>query len=157
MIRIETVTMRPFRYLPSIAFACLCTAATGETLQVEPQTITEWKPVYGQVETRDRVPARARIAGTIAQLDVTEGDTVEAGQLLAVIEEVKLGFQIDAMDARLDALQARLDTAQADLTRGEQLIERGVITSQRFEALQTAVDVLRGDISSLQAERLVLE
>ncbi|RBI83799.1 efflux transporter periplasmic adaptor subunit [Rhodosalinus halophilus] len=132
-------------------------AASAETLDITPQRITEWKPVYGEVATRDRVPARARIGGTVAALGVTEGDQVEAGERIAMIEDDKLQFRIDALDARLDALRARLETAQTDLERGEQLLERGVITTQRLDQLRTEVDVLRGEISSVESERLVIE
>ncbi|MEC3860952.1 efflux RND transporter periplasmic adaptor subunit [Mesobacterium sp. TK19101] len=141
----------------SIFLLAAGTAATAATIEVAPQTVTEWKSVYGQVETRDLIPARARIAGTVIALDVTEGDQVMAGQRIAVIEDDKLNFQIDALDAQLEALQAQLNTARSDLARGEVLIERGVITNQRLEQLQTAVNVLDGQISSLQAEKLVAE
>lgn len=144
------LTMLPLLWLVPLA-------ATAETYEVAPQSVTEWKSVYGQVETRDRVPARARIGGTIVELDVTEGDIVNSGQRVARIVDEKLQFRIDALDAQLDALASQLQTAQADLTRGEQLIESGVITRQRFEQLQTAVNVLDGQISSLSAERLVVE
>jgi RND family efflux transporter MFP subunit len=140
-----------------VALAADGNAAFAESHTVAPVTVTEWKPVYGQVETRDRVPARARIGGTIVALEVTEGDAVAAGQRVAVIEDLKLSFQIDALEARLTALQARLETARSELSRGEQLIERGVITSQRLETLQTAVDVIEGEIAGLGAERLVVE
>ena len=143
--------------LLTLVLTVISTVANAETIEITPRTVTEWKLVYGQIETRDRVPARARIGGTIIELDVTEGDTVEAGGRIAVIEDTKLNFQIDALDARLEALGSRLETARSDLERGEQLIERGVITTQRFEELQTAVSVLEGEISGLQAERLVVE
>ena len=137
--------------------AILATPSLAETMDITAQTVTEWKLVYGQVETRDRVPARARIGGTIITLDVTEGDKVAAGARIAMIEDTKLEFQIDALNARLEALRSRLDTAQSELTRGEQLIERGVITSQRFDQLQTDVSVIEGEISGLEADRLVVE
>jgi RND family efflux transporter MFP subunit len=140
-----------------VPLAAAATAAFAESYTVAPLTVTEWKPVYGQVETRDRVPARARIGGTIVALEVTEGDAVAAGQRVAVIEDPKLSFQIDVLVARLTALQARLETARSELSRGEQLIERGVITSQRLETLQTSVDVIEGEIAGLGAERLVIE
>lgn len=146
--------MRPIPAL--VALLALSAAVHAGSLAVQPVAVTEWKPVYGQVETRDRVPARARIGGTVARLDVTEGDRVEAGAVLATIEDLKLGFQIDALEARLDALDSRLETARADLTRGTALIERGVITSQRFEALQTDVSVIEGEISGVEAERAVI-
>ncbi|MGC9368024.1 MAG: efflux RND transporter periplasmic adaptor subunit [Paracoccaceae bacterium] len=141
------------------AFIVLLAAqgAQAETLTVTAQPITEWKSVYGVVETRDRVPARARIGGTIVTLGVTEGDRVEAGAQVAVVEDDKLAFQLDSIDAQLEALAAQLETAQADLTRGEQLIERGFITGQRLEQLQTQVDVIEGNIRSLESERLIVE
>lgn len=146
------------RYLATIlAVAVMAGQAAGETLILAPSPIVEWKAVYGQVETRDRVPARARLAGTVTELDVSEGDVVEAGQRIAMVEDDKLAFQLGSVDARLAALNAQIDTSRADLERGRQLIERGVITSQRFDQLQTAVDVLDGQIRSLESERLVIE
>lgn len=145
---------RSFLILLLCSFA---SSASAETFEISYQTVTEWKPVYGQVETRDRVPARARIGGTILSLDVTEGDEVQSGGRIALIEDPKLTFQIEAVDARLDALTSRLETAHSELARGEQLIQRGVITSQRFEELQTSVSVLEGEIASLEADRLVIE
>lgn len=135
----------------------LAGGAAAEVLTISPEPIIEWKSVYGQVETRDRVPARARIGGTIVALDVTEGDRVEAGQRVALVEDDKLAFQLASIDARLEALRARLQTASSDLERGRQLLERGVISSQRLDQLQTAVDVIDGDIRSLESERLVVE
>ncbi|MFX0543870.1 efflux RND transporter periplasmic adaptor subunit [Roseovarius sp. S4756] len=131
--------------------------AQAGSQSIEPTQITEWKSVYGEIETRDRVPARARIAGTIDTLDVTEGDRVEAGQQIALVEDTKFAFQLDSIDAQIQALRARLATAQADLDRGETLLERGVITSQRFDQLRTEVDVIDGQIRSLEAEKLVLQ
>ena len=131
--------------------------AVAETLPVGEETIVEWKSVYGQVESRDRVPARVRIGGTVAVLDVTEGDSVKSGQIIAKVEDDKLQFQIDSIDARLESLNAQIQTARSELERGQQLIERGVITAQRLDQLQTSVDVIQGEIRSLGSQRLVIE
>nr|WP_306266166.1 efflux RND transporter periplasmic adaptor subunit [Pararhizobium sp. IMCC3301] len=143
----------------AIIFAALTASTPGaaETLTVMPGTIVEWKAVYGQVETRNRVPARARIGGTVTQLDVAEGDRVEAGGRIAMVEDDKLVFQLASIDAQISALSAQIETARADLERGQQLIERGVITTQRLDQLQTTVDVLQGQERSLQSERQVNE
>lgn len=143
----------------SLSVICACLAlspAMAETIALDPVPIVEWKAVYGQVETRDRVPARARIGGTVVSLDVAEGDSVTAGQRIAMVEDTKFAFQLASIDARLEALTAQLDTAQSELERGRQLIERGVITAQRLDQLQTAVDVIAGEIRSLESERLVV-
>lgn len=146
--------------LRTLVCAILCGVASvsaGDVVTVQETEITEWKAVFGQIETRVRVPARARLGGTIIQLDVTEGDNVTAGQQLALVEDQKLAFRLAAIDAQHDALTAQLETARADLSRGQTLIERGIITSQRFDQLGTAVDVLIGQITSLDAERRVIE
>ncbi|MCB1440025.1 MAG: efflux RND transporter periplasmic adaptor subunit [Nitratireductor sp.] len=131
--------------------------AAGENLKVEPQKLTEWKAVYGQIETKDRVPARARIGGTIVELQVTEGDEVKGGQQIALVKDSKLDFQITSLDAQLRAANARLETAKSDLERGKELLARKVITGQRIEQLETAVDVINGEIASLQSQRQIVE
>lgn len=148
------------RMLPLILAALLAAlpaAARAETLTLAPQTVTEWKAVFGEVETRDTLPARARIGGTVVNLMVTEGDRVSAGQEIAMVEDDKLAFQLDAIDARMGALQSQLTTAQTDLQRGQDLSERGVITAQRLDQLRTQVEVLQGEIEGLHADRLVIE
>ncbi|MFZ7092557.1 efflux RND transporter periplasmic adaptor subunit [Primorskyibacter sp. 2E233] len=151
--------MRPFGL--TLVFLISGTAlfsppAFAETLTVTAQSITEWKPVYAEVETRDRVPARARIGGTISELLVSEGDTVEAGQRVALVEDSKLFLSIEGIDANLKSLGTQMEQAQADLERGQSLSERGVISNQRLETLQTAVSVLQGQISGLEAERHIV-
>lgn len=141
--------------VPLLAFAA--PHAQADSLTVEAVEVTEWKSVYGEVETRDRVPARARIGGTIDALDVTEGDRVEAGQQIALVEDSKFAFQLESIDAQIETLRARLATARTEQQRGETLLERGVITSQRYDQLRTDVDVIEGQIRSLEAEKLVLQ
>ncbi|NHX27787.1 biotin/lipoyl-binding protein, partial [Escherichia coli] len=131
--------------------------ARAEVIELAPVAVIDWKAVYGEVEPRDLIPARARIGGTVIVLEVTEGDAVAAGQRIAVVEDDKLSFQLEAIDAQLGALQNQLDTARTDLERGESLRERGVITVQNLDQLRTAVNVLDNQIRSTQAQRLVIE
>lgn len=143
--------------LPLIMTLLGATAAQSEVITITPQPITEWKAVYGLVETRNRIPARARISGTIVELDVSEGDLVSEGQRIALVKDDKLAFQLDAFQAQISALQARLKTAAEDLTRGEALIKRGTITTQRLSQLQSNVDVLNGEIRGVEAQQLVVK
>ena len=143
--------------LPLIIAFSAANIAHSEVLTINPQPITEWKAVYGTVETRDKVPARARISGTIIDLDVSEGDIVVEGQRVALVKDDKLAFQLDAFAAQISALQARLKTASEDLERGEALIKRGTITVQRLSQLHSQVDVLNGEIRGVEAQQLVVK
>ena len=147
------------------AFACsailglslLATASfAAETIRLDAVKIPEWKAVYGRVEARDSVSARARIGGTVVDLKVTEGDDVKAGDVIAVVKDDKIDFQIAAIEAQLLGLRASLENAQSELTRGEELIKRGVTTAQRLDALRTQVDVVRNQIAAAEAQRSVV-
>ncbi|HSF64439.1 MAG TPA: efflux RND transporter periplasmic adaptor subunit [Paracoccaceae bacterium] len=152
--------MRPtFLLSKASALALLLSAlpALAETVTLEPVTLTEWKAVYGRIEARDRIPARARLGGTLMTLTVAEGDVVTAGQPLAMIVDEKLAFRLSAIAAQRDSLAAQLANAETELQRGEDLLSRGVTTVQRLDGLRTQVDVLRGQIAAVDAESRAVE
>ncbi len=130
--------------------------AIGEPIILAPQTLTEWKAVYGTVEARDRMPARARLSGTLVELSVIEGEMVVAGQELARVVDDKLDFQLAALAAQKESLKAQYDNASVDLQRGEDLLKNGSTTTQRVDALRTQVDVLNGQIAALDAQAEVV-
>jgi RND family efflux transporter MFP subunit len=149
--------MSLFRLIPVFVLAALSSPALADPITLNPVVVPEWKAVYGTVEARDRVPARARLGGTLVELTVAEGETVTAGQELARVVDDKLDFQLAALAAQRTALDSQLANAEADLTRGEELLKNGVTTTQRVDALRTGVDVLKGQIASLVAQADVIQ
>lgn len=142
--------------LGMLAVASMPLPAFAAELSLKPVVIPEWKAVYGQVQARDSVQARARIGGTIVELKVTEGDIVEAGAVIAAVKDDKIDFQIKAIDAQLLGLSASMKNAQAEFDRAERLIKSGATTAQRLDELRTQVDVLRNQIAAAEAQRSVL-
>lgn len=132
-------------------------AKAENRITVEPTMVTDWKAVYGRIEARSRIPARARIGGTLVSLDVTEGDTVAAGAEIARVFDQKLDFQRGAIEAQMRALASQLANAETELARGEELLQRGVTTAQRLDTLRTQTEVLRNQISATESERQVID
>lgn len=124
---------------------------------VEHQQIDDFKSVYARVESRDRVEARVRTGGTVADLKVDEGAHVKPGEVLAIVVDPKIALQIEALDARITGLQSRLETAKSDYERARQLSERGVIPQARLDQLKTAFDSATNDLKAAQADRSVVE
>lgn len=118
--------------------------------------VPQWKAVYGRVEARDTIPARARIGGTLVDLLVTEGDEVAAGQRIATVRDEKIAFQVSALDSQMKALEAQLKNADAELARGQALVDKGVATAQRLDQLRTQADVFRNQIAATEAQRQVV-
>jgi len=134
----------------------LASPALAGSLILAPQSLPVWKAVYGQVEARTTMPARARIGGTLVSLDVTEGDMVTAGQVIGTLRDDKIGFQVTALDAQLRALTAQFDNAQSELARSQTLLDRGVATAQQLDLLRTQADVVRNQLAATQAQRQVV-
>lgn len=147
--------------LPGALMLALALAAGAgqaeQRLTLTPLEVTEWKAVHGRIEARSRLPARARIGGTLVELSVAEGDSVTAGDPLGRVVDEKIAFRLRAIDAQLQALGSQLDNATAELTRGEELLSRGVTTVQRLDALRTEVAVLGNQIDQARAERRLVE
>jgi multidrug efflux pump subunit AcrA (membrane-fusion protein) len=66
------------------------------------QDIEDYKTVFAMVRSKDRIDARVRIGGTVAELKTDEGRHVEAGEVLALVADQKIALKIAALDARPD-------------------------------------------------------
>ncbi|RBP93737.1 RND family efflux transporter MFP subunit [Rhodobacter sp. 140A] len=128
-----------------------------QSFNVTPTEVVDWKAVYGQIEAKDSIAARARLGGTLTELSVTEGELVQAGQPIGKVVDEKIAFQLSAIDAQIAALQAQLANAQTELKRGQELSARGITTTQALDALRTQVDVYMSQIEAQQASRKVTE
>ncbi|WP_406855444.1 efflux RND transporter periplasmic adaptor subunit [Alsobacter sp. KACC 23698] len=131
-------------------------SATAGEVVVQPTTVQDAKAVFGQVQSRDTVPARARIGGTLISRSVEEGSAVKAGDVIGVVGDEKLALQLQATDARIKALQAQLDNAKVDVERSQALISRGAETQSRLDQLRTAVNVFTNQLEASKAERAVI-
>jgi RND family efflux transporter MFP subunit len=127
----------------------------GEFPLVEVE-VTETKALFGQIESRFVAPARSRIGGTITALDVTEGDSVTAGQVIARIVDEKLQLQLSAAEARLAAARSELANAETEVQRSEQLLERGSTTVQAVDRVRTQVTVARNAVAELESGKSVI-
>jgi len=129
--------------------------ARAETLTVTQRPIDDEKAVFATVESISVVPARGRIGGTVAQLNVREGDRVTAGQAIATIGDEKLVLQMKSLDAQIEALQAQANQAQIDFTRTEGLVERGILPRVKLDEQRTALNVADNSLRAKTAERAV--
>jgi RND family efflux transporter MFP subunit len=131
-------------------------ATAVDVLLIETEVVFDLKAVYATVESADVVTARARIGGTVATLNVDEGDDVVAGGVVAVVVDDRLVPQVRALDARVSALVAETSQAIVDRDRSEQLLERGVVAQSRFDDAQTRVNVVQGQLNAVRQERDVV-
>ena len=148
--------------LHNAAFLFFLTAFGASALaqaefRVTVSELDDHKSVFGTVQSVDVVAARARIGGTTRGLAVDEGSAVRAGEVIATVEDPKLGLQMASLDARLRALDAQRKLAQTELDRMQKLRVSGTISQARLDEAQTNLNVVTGNRAALVAERAVLE
>jgi HlyD family secretion protein len=152
-----------FLRLPSAAAAILA-AACGR----DPGTLT----VAGTIEIR-QVQVAPLTSGRLVRLLKDEGDTVRAGDTVAVLEQPGLAALIEQRRAQAEAATARTAEIQAaeadsqraanDLARARPLRATGVVSPQQYEQMQSAaaaaaarLQAVRGAAREQQAARAAL-
>jgi len=112
-------------------------------------------PIYlqgvGTVIAYNTVVVRSQIQGQIVSINFTEGQSVHAGDLLAVIDPSPYQAQLDQMTATRDRDQAQLKNAQANLARYTELGQKGWATPQLVETQTAQVAQLKAAIKADEA------
>ncbi|MCG5481140.1 efflux RND transporter periplasmic adaptor subunit [Sinorhizobium alkalisoli] len=120
-------------------------------------TVTEMKAVFGQVASRNVVPSRARIGGTVREIRVSEGSEVKEGDVIAVIVDDKIALELQAADSKINALKSQLENARTELERAQQLLARGVTAQSRLDVAKMALDVVLNQVAAAEAEKAVIK
>ena len=162
-------------------------AAREETSPAAPLPFSNKVSALGRLEPAGgliRLSAPAQVDGArVARLLVREGDTVRAGQLIAVLdaEATKLAalneakHQVELAEAKLAQtrapakaseieaqrtvtarLQAELAQAEREYARYQTLEASGDIPLARLEGKRLAVDTLKAELARAQAQQTVL-
>ncbi len=103
----------------------------------------------GYVTARRQATVSAQITGTLSEVLIEEGERVEAGQVLARLENAAqlatLGqaeAQLAQARAQVGQFRAQLAQARRDLARQEDLVGRKLVSAQAVETARTQVDSL---------------
>jgi len=108
----------------------------------------------GYVTPRQRATIAAKITARVNEIHVDEGMHVEAGQVLAKLDDsdarARLGSAAadrDATAATLGDLRVNLENAERELRRVEELWDRKLVAEQARDQGRMAVDSLRARIA----------
>ncbi len=114
----------------------------------------------GYVTPRLRATVAAKITGRVREVLVDEGMPVQAGQVLARLDDSDAQHRLAAAEAEAAVAQAgvadltvRLENARRELARALALLAEGVGTEQAADAARTSVESLEAQIS-LARERV---
>jgi membrane fusion protein, heavy metal efflux system len=107
--------------------------------------------IVAEITTSGRVEAApggeasviAKVAGTITRINKRLGDTVEAGEVVAVVDS----FEASALTAERNTADAKLDLARKVYQRELSLFEQGVTPRQEMESAHSALKLAEVEAS----------
>jgi membrane fusion protein (multidrug efflux system) len=117
--------------------------------------LTQELPVSGNLVTVPNRDAKlaALVAGRIQAVYVTEGDQVQADQVLARLDPSSYSDQLHQAEAAVAQTKANLSNARISAERNEGLLSRGIAARKDVEDARTQVSV---DEASLQQAEAAL-
>ena len=110
-------------------------------------TITEWDEYSGRFEAVSEVEIRARVSGYVESVNFVDGQQVEKGDVLFVIDQRP--FKI-----ALESAQSSYDLAKKELDRGRDLRQRNSISQ---EEVDRRLSEFQQANAALQAAQLDME
>lgn len=121
------------------------------------QELIEWQEFTGQFSAYDYVEVRARVSGYLESIHFEDGQLVEAGDLLFVIDPRPFEAAVAASEAQLASALARLDLARQQLSRAESLLRNNNIPEATFDERVQEVRVAEAGIQEAEAALIAAE
>ena len=129
--------------------------ATGIPIQ-DPVTVLD---ATGYVVARRKATVSAKITGKLTGVFFEEGDQVQSGQVIALLDDSTLQAELALAEARLMSVKSRLrelktsiDHAQRRLERSVELAERHLVSLERLDDDRLVKEGLTAKLDSLQHE-----
>jgi RND family efflux transporter MFP subunit len=97
----------------------------------------------GRVDSANKADLSFRVSGTVAKLEVTEGERVKRGDTLAQLD------QTDFLIALKDR-QATFDQADKDYGRARELVDRGAISRRDFDTVEATFKTAQAALEQAQ-------
>jgi len=123
--------------------------------------IVEWDEFTGQFAAVEYVEIRARVSGYLDEIHFTDGQTVNKGDLLFVIDPRPYQIALDSAKAQLDEATAKLDLANRQLARAGALRRSDFVAAstydERAQDVASATAAIETAKAAINAAELDLE
>jgi RND family efflux transporter MFP subunit len=151
------------KQIPLIIVIALSTAACGKEqpkkAEIRPVRVTSVQhtlsgdtiSLTGQIQAKTQVNLAFRIGGRLQERDVTVGDPVTPGQVVATIESQDYRNALRSAEADLASAQAILTNAQATEGRQSELLSKGFATRVQYDQAEQQLKTAQAQVDSAQA------
>jgi multidrug efflux system membrane fusion protein len=129
--------------------------------KVVQRNIAQWDEFTGHVEASETVEIQPRVAGYIDTVNYTDGQDVQKGQVLFVIDQRPYRAELERAEAELARAQTQARLAETEVARARKLIEAKMISQEEYDQRAAASEQggasIRAAAAALEVARLNYE
>ena len=131
--------------------------APGDVVTVQNLQLSQGLPISGQTKAVNAAFVKARVAGELLDLQVREGDFVNAGQIVARVDGTEYAARLRQAQQQAQAAKAQVDIAQRSFDNNRSLVDQGFISKTSLEASASTLAAAQASFSAAQAGADVLQ
>lgn len=123
---------------------------TYELVSPQTGTIERSTVLTGKIEPRDEIDIKPQVSGIISEINIEEGDMVQAGDVIAHIKIVPDEAQLSAALSRIETAKINLNDARTKHERNKLLYDKKVISREEFETTATALSQAQAELNAAE-------
>src|SRR5258707_7760680 len=122
-----------------------------DAAQVVTKSVRQWDEFTGRVAAIGAVDIRPRVSGYIDRIAFKEGDMVNAGDLLFVVDPRPYRANYDSAVGQLERARASAQLAEAQYKRAASLIKTDAISVDTYDTRSAALGQTSADVHAAEA------
>jgi multidrug efflux system membrane fusion protein len=122
-----------------------------EVAEVVVRDISLWDSFTGRIEAVESVEIRPRVDGYIERINYREGEEVEQGTVLFVIDQRPYRAALARAEAELTHARARAELAKTELARAGKLVEVAGMSVEELDQRRAAAAQTAAEVQAAQA------
>lgn len=127
------------------------TAESYNYAKIERKSILNMITATGSLEARELVEIGSQVSGIIEGVYADFNDTVEAGELIALIDTATLDAQVKSAEADLMRQKANLRRATTQYERFKPVYDKGFLSGDDFLNYDIALETAKANVKSSEA------
>jgi multidrug efflux system membrane fusion protein len=123
----------------------------AEIITVQPEKVRIWNSFSGRLSAVDSAEIKPLVGGELQKVNFEDGQHVEKGDLLFVIDPRPYQAAVKRAEAQLASARSRAKLAGDELKRTEQLVNKKLVSESVFDAAKNENQVANASIEEARS------